>query len=159
MKEPTETSSRQIPRFHLHSVALRQKGAYLLGMPNVLHWTLVFTPSSLEHLADRDIAVEDVADAVFGYYGVPFVRKFGRDQRLRWLISAPLEGGELLSCVLRSALPRDVTAKGAFVIPATGVPEAPSEFKASMRLCVSARLSATDEVRSYRAWRRQKGNA
>jgi len=140
-------------------VALRQKGAYLLGMPNVLHWTLVFTPSSLEHLAERDITAEDVADTVFGYYGPPFVRKFGRDQRLRWLAITPLEGGEFLSCVLRLALPRDVTAKGAFVIPATGVPEAPSEFKASMRLCVSARLSATDEVRSYRAWRRQKGNA
>lgn len=74
-----------------------------------------------------------MADTVFGYYGLPFVRKFGRDQRLRWLVITPLEGGELLSRVLRAARPRDVTAKGAFVIPATGVPEERGEFKASMR--------------------------
>jgi len=128
-------------------------------MPNVLHWTLVFTPSSLEHLAERDITAEDVADAVFGYYGLPFVRRCGRDRQLRWLVIAPLEGGEFLSCVLRPALPRDVTAQGAFVIPATGVPEEPGEFKAAMRLCVSARLSASDEVRSYRTWRRHKGGS
>lgn len=128
-------------------------------MPNVLHWTLVFTPPSLEHLAERDIAAEDVADAVFGGYGPPFVRKVGRDRRVRWLIIAPLDGGELLSCILRAALPRDVATKGAFVIPAVGMPEEPGEFKASMRLCVSARRSAADEVRSYRAWRRQKGSS
>jgi hypothetical protein len=29
-----------------------------------LRWTLVFTPSSLEHLAEHDIDVDDVADAV-----------------------------------------------------------------------------------------------
>jgi len=128
-------------------------------MPNVLHWTLVFTPSSLEHLAERDIAAEEVADAVFGSYGPTFVRKFGRGQRMRWLVVAPLEGGELLSCVLREATPRDVAAEGAFVIPMTGVPEEPREFKASMRCCVSARLSAADEARHYRAWRRQKGGS
>jgi hypothetical protein len=126
-------------------------------MPNVLHWALVFTTSSLEHLAERNIAAEEVADAVFGYYGSALVRKFGRGQRLRWLVIAPLEGGELLSCVLRQAMPQDLTAEGAFVIPVTGVPAEPGEFKASMRLCVSARLSAADEVRSYRAWRQNKG--
>lgn len=128
-------------------------------MPNVLHWTLVFTPSSLEHLAERDIAAEEVADAVFGYYGPALVRKSGRGQRIRWLVIAPLEGGEMLSCVLREATPRDVAAEGAFVIPVTGIPEEPGEFKTSMRFCVSARLSAADEVRTYRAWRRHKGGS
>jgi hypothetical protein len=118
---------------------------------------LVFTPSSLAHLAEREIAAEDVADAVFGSYGPAFVRKSGRGQRVRWLVVAPLDGGALLSCVLREATPRDVATEGAFVIPVTGVPEDPGEFKASMRLCVSARLSAADEARRYRAWRRQKG--
>jgi hypothetical protein len=133
--------------------------AYHFEMPNVLHWTLVFTPSSLEHLAEREIAAEEVADAVFGSYGPTFVRKSGRGQRLRWLVVAPLEGGELLSCVLREATPHDVAAEGAFVIPMTGVPEEPGEFKASMRFCVSARLSAADEGRRYRAWRRHKGGS
>ena len=126
-------------------------------MPNVLHWTLVFTPSSLEHLAEREITADDVADTVFGFFGPPRVRKFGREQDLRWLVIAPLEGGELLACLLRQALPRDIRAAGALVIPATGVPEEPGVLKASMRLCVSARLASADEVRSYRAWRRQKG--
>ncbi len=31
------------------------------------------------------------------------------------------------------------------------------EFDETMRLCVSARVSAPDEIRSYRAWRRSKG--
>ncbi|MGE0826475.1 MAG: hypothetical protein AB7G75_36585 [Candidatus Binatia bacterium] len=128
-------------------------------MPNVLHWTLVFTPSSLEHLAERDITADDVADAVFGFFGPPRIRKFGREQGLRWLVIAPLEGGELLACLLRQALPRDVRVEGAFVIPATGVPEEPGVLKASMRLCVSVRLASADEVRSYRAWRRQKGGS
>lgn len=110
-------------------------------------------------MAERDIAAEEVAEAVFGYYGPPFVRKSGRDQRVRWLVIAPLAGGELLSCVLRQAMPRDLMAEGAFVIPATEVPEESGEFKASLRLCVSARLSASDEVRSYRAWRRNKGRS
>ncbi|MGH9429520.1 MAG: hypothetical protein ACRD2L_24810 [Terriglobia bacterium] len=82
-------------------------------MPNVSHWTLVFTSSSLEHLAERDIAAEEVTEAVFGYYGPPFVRKSGRDQRARWLVIAPLAGGELLSCVLCQAVPRDLIAEGA----------------------------------------------
>jgi hypothetical protein len=128
-------------------------------MPNVLHWTLVFTPSSLAHLAERDIAAEDVADAMFGSYGPTFVRKFGRGQRVRWLVVAPLEGGELLSCVVREATSRDLAAEGAFIIPVTGVPEEPGAFKASMRFCVSARLAAADERRSYRAWRRHKGGS
>ena len=128
-------------------------------MPNVLHWTLVFTPSSLEHLAERDIAAEDVVDAVFGYFGPSYVRKSGREQKTRWLVLAPLEGGEFLSCILRQALPRDVKTEGAFVISATGVPEETGVVKASTRLCVSARLASPDEVRIYRAWRRQKGGS
>jgi hypothetical protein len=136
-----------------------RKNAYHLGMPNVLHWTLVFTAASLEHLAERDMAAEEVAEAVFGRYGAARVRKVGRGQRLRWLVVAPLEGGELLSCVLRAARPRDLTAEGAFVVPVTGVPEEPGAFKTSMRLCVSARLADADETRSYRAWRRSKGGS
>jgi hypothetical protein len=126
-------------------------------MPNVLHWTLVFTESSLEHLAERDIDAEDVADAVFGRYGIPRVRKGGRGQRTRWFVIAPLAGGECLTCVLREATPRDLTAEGAFVLPAPGVPEEPGAFKQSMRLCVSARLADADEIRSYRSWQRSKG--
>ena len=126
-------------------------------MPNVLHWTLVFTTASLEHLAERDIETEDVAAVVFGRYGAARVRRGGRGQHLRWFVVAPLEGGERLSCVLREATPRDLTAEGAFVVPVTGVPEEPGEFKTAMRLCVSARLADADEVRSYRAWRRSKG--
>ncbi len=136
-----------------------RKNVYHLGMPNVLHWTLVFTAASLEHLAKRDIAAEEVADAVFSRYGAARVRLFVRGLRLRWLVVAPLEGGELLSCVFRAAMPRDLTAEGAFVVPITGVPEEPGEFKTLMRLCVSARLADADEVRSYRAWRRSKGGS
>jgi hypothetical protein len=128
-------------------------------MPNVLHWTLVFTTASLEHLAERDIETEDVAAVVFGRYGAARVRRGGRGQHLRWFVVAPLEGGELLSCVLREATPRDLTAEGAFVVPVTEVPEEPGEFKTAMRLCVSARLADADEVRSYRAWRRSKGGS
>lgn len=69
-----------------------------------------------------------------------------------------LEGGELLSCVLREAIPRNLAAEGAFVISGTGVQQEPGEFTTSMRLCVSARLADADEVRSYRAWRRSKGS-
>lgn len=72
-------------------------------------------------------------------------------------VVAPLAEGELLTCVLRTAEPRDLEAEGAFVIPPTGLPEAPEAFSESMRLCVSARLSDEDEARSYRAWRRSKG--
>jgi hypothetical protein len=128
-------------------------------MPNVLRWTLVFTAASLEHLADRNIDADDIAEALFGQYGVARVRTGGRGQRQRWFIIAPLAGGELLTCVLRAATPRDLTAEGAFVIPASGVPEKPGEFRQSLRLCVSARLADADEVRSYRAWRRSKGGS
>ena len=111
---------------------------YHFGMPNVLYWTLVFTAASIEHLAQRNIEAEDVADAVFGYYGTARVRKGGRGQRTRWFVVAPLAGGELLTCVLREATLRDLEAEGVFVLPATGVPERPGEFRKSMRLCVSA---------------------
>jgi hypothetical protein len=140
-------------------VDVARQNAYHFGMPNVLHWTLVFTASSLEHLAERDIAAEDVADVVFGRYGTARVRKGRRGRRLRWFVVAPLEGGELLACVLREATPRDVAAEGAFVVPANGIAQEPGEFKTSMHLCVSARLADADEVRSYRAWRRSKGGS
>lgn len=118
---------------------------------------LVFNTASLEHLAERDIEAEDVADAVFGRYGTARVRKGGRGQHTRWFIVAPLAGGELLTCVLREALPRDLAAEGAFVVPPVDPLEEPIELKESMRVCVSARLADADEVRSYRAWRRSKG--
>jgi hypothetical protein len=126
-------------------------------MPNVLHWTLVFTQTSLEHLAERNIDAEDVTDAVLGRYGTARVRKGGRGHRTRWFVSAPLAGGELLTCVLREATPRDLSTEGAFTLSATGTPEEPGPFKQSMRLTVSARLADLDEMRSHRSWQRRKG--
>jgi len=122
-----------------------------------LRWTLVFTPSSVEHLAERDIDADDVADVVFGRYGSVRVRRGGRGESTRWFIVAPLSGGELMTCVLRVARPHDLDSTDAFVIPAPGGAEKRPEFNRSMRVCVSARISAADEVRSYRAWRRSKG--
>ena len=122
-----------------------------------LYWTLVFTDDSLEHLAERDIDADDIADAVFGRHGAARVRRTGRGKSERWFVVAPLAEGELLTCVLRTAEPRDLDAKGAFVIPPTGLPETAEAFSESMRLCVSARLSDEDEARSYRTWRRSKG--
>jgi hypothetical protein len=121
----------------------------------MLGWTLVFTASSLEHLAEREIDAGDVADAVFGRYGLARVRRGGRGARTRWFVVAPLAHGEFLTCVLRAAEPRDLDEEGAFVVPRSGGGEQ-LEFDASMRLCVSARVSAPDEVRSYRVWRRGK---
>jgi hypothetical protein len=123
----------------------------------MLSWTLVFTASSLEHLAEREIESDDVADAVFGRYGLARVRRGGRGARTRWFVVAPLAYGEFLTCVLRAAQPRDLDEKGVFVVPLTGEAGQPLEFDQSMRLCVSARASAPDEVRSYRTWRRSKG--
>jgi hypothetical protein len=80
---------------------LTQQNAYHSGMPNVLHWTLVFTEASLEHLAERNIDAEDVADVVFGRYGMTRIRKGGRGYKTRWFVIAPLAGGEFLTCVLR----------------------------------------------------------
>jgi hypothetical protein len=122
-----------------------------------LRWSLVFTPSSLEHLAERDIDADDVADVVFGRYGAARVRRGGRGERTRWFINAPTAGGELMTCVLRAARPSDLESKGAFVIPAAGGGEKRPDFNRSMHLCVSARMSVADEVRGYRTWRRSKG--
>ena len=124
-------------------------------MPGVrLYWTLVFTDDSLEHLAERGIDADDVADAVFGRHGPVRVRR-GKNER--WFVVAPLAEGELLTCVLRAAKPRDLEAEGAFVVPPMGLPEDPTLFTESMRLCISARVSVDDEARSYLAWRRSKG--
>jgi hypothetical protein len=62
-----------------------------------------------------------------------------------------------MTCVLRVARPRDLDSKDAFVIPIAGDGEQRPAFNRSMRVCISARMSAADEVRSYRAWRRSKG--
>jgi len=101
-----------------------------------VHWTRVFTAASLEHLAERNIAAADVVDAVYGRHGPARVRRTGRGIRQRWFVIAPVDTGELLTCVLRVASPRDL----------------------SMRLCVSARVAMEDEVRSYRRWRASKGD-
>jgi hypothetical protein len=122
-----------------------------------LGWTLVFTAASLEHLAERDIEADDVADAVFGRHGPARVRRGGRGVRTRWFVVAPLAHGEFLTCVLRAALPRDLDEEGAFALPPISKAGERLDFDLSMRLCVSARVSAPDEVRSYRAWRRGKG--
>jgi hypothetical protein len=122
-----------------------------------LRWTLVFTASSVEHLAERDIDADDVADVVFGRYGPARVRRAGREESTRWFIVAPLSGGALMTCVLRVARSHDLDNKDSFVIPALGGAKKRLDFNRSMRVCVSARISAADEVRSYRAWRRSKG--
>lgn len=121
------------------------------------HWTLVCTTASLAHLAERDIGAEDVADAVCSRYGPAQVRTSGRGAQTRWFVVAPLADGALVTGVLREALPRDLRAEGAFVVPATGILEYPGEFRQTMRLCVSARLAAADERRSSRTWRQGKG--
>jgi hypothetical protein len=123
----------------------------------MLGWRLVFTAASLEHLAEREIGAGDVADAVFGHYGLARVRRGGRGTRTRWFVVAPLADGEFLTCVLRVAQPRDLDEDGVFVLPPKSEKGQRLEFESSMRLCVSARVSAADEIRSYRAWRRSKG--
>jgi hypothetical protein len=122
-----------------------------------LGWTLVFTDASLEHLSERDIGADDVADAVFGRHGPARVRRSGRGARTRWFIVAPLDSGEFLTCILRPAEPRDLDEQGVFVVPPGREADQRADFDASMRMCVSARISALDEVRSYRSWRRIKG--
>jgi hypothetical protein len=122
-----------------------------------LGWTLVFTADSLDHLAERDIEAEDVADAVFGRYGLARVRRGGRGASTRWFVVAPLADGEFLTCVLRGAQPRDLDQEGVFVMHPASKAGHRREFDLSMRLCVSARISAPDEIRSYRFWRRSKG--
>lgn len=117
----------------------------------------MFTAASLEHLAEREIETDDVADAVFGRWGLARVRRGGRGARPRWFVVAPSANGEFLTCVLRAAQPRDLHTDGVFVVPPMSEGGQPREFDQSMRLCVSARVSAPDEVRSYRAWRRGKG--
>jgi hypothetical protein len=122
-----------------------------------VHWTLVFTAASLEHLAERNVEAGDVVDSVYGRHGAARVRRTGRGSRERWFVVAPLEDGELLTCVFRAALPRDLNATGAFVVTAAGLREVPGKIDSSMRLCVSARVSDQDEIRSYRRWRQNKG--
>lgn len=122
-----------------------------------VYWTLVFAPASLEHLAERNIEPVDVADAVYGRHAPARVRRGGRGVRQRWFVTAPLESGELLTCVFRAVRPRDLEMPGVFVISGAGRREAPATVDSSMRLCVSARISDQDEVRSYRRWRGSKG--
>lgn len=121
-----------------------------------VHWTLVFTTASLEHLAERNVEAVDVVDAVYGRHGSARVRRAGRGIRQRWFVMAPLDSGELVTCVLRAALPRDLDAEGVFVVSSAGRAEVAGKFDASMRLCISARVSDEDEVRSYRRWRGSK---
>jgi len=51
-----------------------------------------------------------------------------------------------LTCVLRAAEPRDLDEEGAFVLPPRSGADQRLELDASMRLCVSARVSAPNEV-------------
>ena len=122
-----------------------------------VRWTLVFTTASLDHLAERNIDAADVADAVYGRHGPVRVRRTGRGSEERWFVVAPVEGGELLTCVFRAVRARDLSAAGAFVVSETGLLEPPTQLDSSMRLCVSARISDEDEIRSYRRWRGKKG--
>jgi uncharacterized DUF497 family protein len=123
------------------------------------YWTLVFTAASLEHLAERNVEAADVTGAVYGRHGPVRVRHGGRGGRERWFVVAPLESGELLTCVFRAARPRDLDSEGAFVVSSTGRQQPPGKFDASMRLCVSARVADEDEARSYRRWRGGKGGS
>ena len=118
---------------------------------------MVFTAASLEHLAERNVKAVDVRDAVYGEHSVARVRRSGTGLRRRWFVVAPLDNGELLTCVFRAALPRDLKAEGAFVASAEGLLEPPGAFESSMRLCISARMADDDERRSYRRWRGTKG--
>jgi hypothetical protein len=122
-----------------------------------VYWTLVFTAASLEHLAERDTEARDVRDAVYGEHGAARVRRSGTGARRRWFVVAPLGDGELVTCVFRAAVPRDLKAEGAYIVSAEGLPGPPGDFDSSMRLCVSARLADDDEIRSYRRWRGSKG--
>ena len=97
-------------------------------------------------------------EALYGRHGRARVRRAGRGVGQRWFVTAPVDTGELLTCVLRQAFPRDLGAEGAFVISSDGLPEAPGRFDTSMRVCVSARVAMEDEVRSYRRWRASKGD-
>lgn len=121
------------------------------------HWTLVFTEASLEHLAERNIEAAEVADAVYGRYGAARVRRAHHGDRQRWFVVAPLESGELLTCVFRAAHPRDLATPEVFVLSREGERKAPARLDSSTRLCVSARVSDPDEVRAYRRWRTVKG--
>jgi hypothetical protein len=56
-----------------------------------VHWTLVFTAASLEHLAERNVEATDVVDAVYGRHGSARVRRAGRGARQRWFVIAPLD--------------------------------------------------------------------
>jgi hypothetical protein len=124
-----------------------------------VYWTLVFTAAGLEHLAERDIEATDIADAVYGRNLPARVRRMDRGARQRWFVVAPLDSGDLLTCVFRAAQPLDLEAEGAFTVSSTGRQESPGRFDSSMRLCVSARVSDEDEVRSYRRWRGGKGGS
>src|SRR5437899_10308604 len=132
--------------------------AYHHGMPGgQVYWTLVFTAANLEHLAERNVEAADVANAVYGEHGTARVRRSGSGARRRWFVVAPLEDGELLTCVFRAALPRDLKAEGGFVISSAVVPEPPCEVGSCMLLVCRAAISDQDEVRSYRRWRQDKG--
>ena len=93
-----------------------------------VYWTLVFTEASLEHLAERNIEAAEIADAVYGRYGRARVRGAGRGDRQRWFVMAPLESGELLTCVFRAALPRDLEMPGVCVLSREGRQEAPTRL-------------------------------
>jgi len=124
-----------------------------------IYWTLIFTAAGLEHLAERNIEPADVADAVYGRNGPARVRRAGRRAGQRWFVVAPLDTGELLTCVFRAARPRDLDAEDAFIVSNRGRQESPGKLDSSMRLCVSARVSDEDEVRGYRRWRGSKGGS
>jgi len=112
----------------------RVRNAYHCGMRGAsAYWTLVFTAASLEHLAERNVEAADVTGAVYGRHGPVRVRRGGRGGRERWFVVAPLESGELLTCVFRVARPRDLDSEGAFVVSSTGRQQPPGKFDAPLR--------------------------
>lgn len=119
-----------------------------------VRWVLVFTADNIEHLANRSIEPEDVADVAFGVHGRPLIRRAGRGLRERWLITGPVELGQLVTCVFRAAESRDIAALDAFSIPP--MPLSAIELGSGVKLCVTGWASVADEVRRYKSHVRRK---
>jgi hypothetical protein len=91
--------------------------------------------ANIEHLANRSIEPDDVADIVFGVHGRSLVRREGRGARERWLITGPVEIGQLVTCVFRAAAPRDLESVDAFSIPPMATSRV--ELGTGVKLCVT----------------------
>lgn len=114
----------------------------------------MFTADNIEHLANRSIEPDDVAEIVFGVHGRALVRREGRGARERWLITGPVEIGQLVTCVFRTAAQRDLEAIDAFSIPPMAI--SAIELGTGVKVCVTGWVSVPDEIRLYKARFRRK---